>query len=80
MEGILDIHHLLFRNSKKLFCSFVEDWSLQYKGYIYVRVFVSDLYVWLLHIYLKYFRTEYLIYFKNYFNLILQHIIKYTLV
>ena len=80
MEGILDIHHLLFRNSKKQFCSFIDDWSVTYKTYMYVRIFASDLYVWLLHIYLKYFRTEYLIHFKSYFNYVLQHIIKYTLV
>jgi len=34
MEGILDIHHLLFRNSKKQFCSFIDDWSVTYKTYI----------------------------------------------
>ena len=80
MEGILDIHHLLFRNSKKQFCSFIDDWSVTYKSYMYVRVFASDLYAWLLHNYLQYFRTEYLIHFKSYFNYVLQHIIKYTMV
>jgi hypothetical protein len=80
MEGILDIHHLLFHNIKKKFCSFVDDWNITYKSYIYVRTFISDFYVWLIHIYLKYFRNEFLIHFKRYFNFILQHIAKYVLV
>lgn len=80
MEGILDIHHLLFHNVKKQFCSFMDDWNICYKSYIYLRIFASDLYIWLIHIYLKYFRTEYLIHFKSYFNFILQHMVKYLLV
>lgn len=52
LEGILDIHHLLFHEQTKNFCSFVDDWNIVHRGYMYTRKFYTDLYVWILKTYI----------------------------
>ena len=57
IEGMLDLHFLLFNNRSKKMCSFVDDWNIVQRYGFYTRKFYTDLFIYIIYIYINNFSS-----------------------
>ena len=65
IEGMLDLHYLLFNNNSKKYCSFIDDWNIIYRTYFKWRIIYTQLIIFLIHYYLKNYKNVQKNSFKN---------------
>lgn len=57
IEGMLDLHYLLFNNCSRRYCSFIDDWNIIYRTYFKCRIIYTEFAIFLVYYYLKNFKN-----------------------